>query len=145
MSPGRSDPPTMRLKASSLPRRWTDAHPRTWRRLLPFVLVLLALAAALPPVRHGHDPLRQAGWERLDGELAVLREPETIRILRREAPDSRDRTGPAGDDTAVWPVVLRLATVLAPVGSPPASIVPRASRSRLERPQPRAPPALSAA
>ncbi|MGU9980747.1 hypothetical protein ACJ4V0_11980 [Phreatobacter sp. HK31-P] len=135
----------MPLKVPRFAAAWTDALPRAWRRLLPFVVVLAALAAALPSARPGHDPLRQAGWERQHGEPAVLREPETVRILRREAPDNRDRGGPGGDDSAARPSAPRLAADLSPAAAAPVPPATPAYGRRTVRPEPRAPPALSAA
>lgn len=135
----------MPLKAARCVAAWTDALPRAWRRLLPFVVVLAALAAALPAARPGHDPNRPAGFERQHGELAVLREPETIRILRREAPDNRDRGGPGGDDTAARPTTRRPDADLTPAAPSPIARAPAIARSRMARPEPRAPPVPAAA
>jgi len=135
----------MPLTAPCLLHRWKDALPRAWRRLLPFVVVLAALAATLSSPPSGQDPLRQAGWERQNGEFAVLREPETIRILRREVPDNRDRGGPGADDTAFRPVALHLYADLTPVAPRSIARAPAAAGRRMARPEPRAPPSPTAA
>lgn len=143
--PPGAPPPPMPLKAPRFVAAWTDALPRAWRRLLPFVVVLAALAAALPAARPGHDPNRPAGWERQHGEHAVLREPEAIRILRREAPDGRDRGGPGGDDTAARAIAFRLHADLASTAPRPVAMPAHAPHRRMARPEPRAPPSVPAA
>lgn len=130
----------MTPKADSLADRRTRALPWARRAVLAGVLLLAALSSGLSVRGIAQDPLRPAGWERLHGDPVVLREPDTLRILRREAPDGRDRRGPGGIDPAILALLPTLADAPAPLVVAILVAAPVGQARRLERPQPRAPP-----
>lgn len=130
----------MTPKANSLADRWTRTLPWARRAVLAGLLLLAALSSGLSVRGIAQDPQRPAGWERVDGDPVVLREPDTFRILRRETPDGRDRGGPGGADPAILALLPTLGDAPAPLVGAFGGPAPVGEARRLDRPQPRAPP-----
>lgn len=135
----------MTTKADSLADRWSHALPWVWRTALAGVLLLAALSSGLSSRGLAQDPMRQAGWERIHGDPVVLREPDTLRVFRREVPDGGDRSGSGGTDPAILALLPTLADAPAPLAIAILGAAPVGQARRLERPQPRAPPVRRAA